>query len=454
MKKIFLLFFTIYCLFGYQTVSAGVLVPDGPTYICRCSATMTFFNKSDGRRVSVQQDRIFQESEIDSRYKNIQGCILKYKEVYAVEFEKQEMREVFCSYEPQLEMTELIDDFKLTAPELKVKIPGFDNFSLPPTQWDQEGNVYLPWIGEYVKAIYNFSLIVISILAVLMIIISGIKIIFSGLGGDRQEAYKRIQQAIFGLLLAWGSYTILFLINPNLLKLQNLSIQLVLPVDIPEDIMAEVPQNEKAEVPPSDLIRLDGFTKFFVTPDTNNAFKNVKKEIKNIGVNAAYRSPGQQYSLMVSYCGCPPKPPLNADKQYWDTNCTKIPCSAGLIVEIKDGIMKAPKVSHLSGQAIDAQISDKPSTIPCKESIDPNVTSSEGIAKFSRKGTEINAGYCISKDQQLLIKAMLNNGFCVLLGESKNLREPWHFQYQLFNSNCVGKEHKNIKKLYYVQNES
>ncbi len=138
-----------------------------------------------------------------------------------------------CFTEKPVQLTELEDDFKFKAPDLTVGIPGFEGFSAPPTTWNKEsGAVYFTWIGEYIKAIYNFSLVAISILAVLMIIIQGIKIISSGLGGDRKEAYKRISQAVIGLLLAWGSYTLLYMINPNLLKFEGLEVKVITPQDI------------------------------------------------------------------------------------------------------------------------------------------------------------------------------------------------------------------------------
>jgi len=444
MRKIILFLFFIFLLSKTDTVFGA----EGAVYQCRCNAKEVIVNSLGKKQEITLQGITFKMNEIENQ--SIFGCTKKFTE------EHPNATNIFCNYEPLLEMTELSDEFKLQAPDLKVRIPGFDKFSDPPTQWDKEGNVYLPWIGEYIRAIYNFGLVAISILAVLMIIVSGIKVMMSGLGGEKKEAYKRIAQAVIGLALAWGSYTILFIVNPNLLKLKSLQIQLVQPVNIPDDYMPEIPDSP-ADVPPNDLVSLDGYSKFFVTNATNEAFKKVKEELKKIGeigVNSAYRGPGEQYSLMVRLCGCPNPPPQNAEKSDWEKLCTKYKgCNAAMVVTIKNGIMQAPKVSHFSGQALDAQMTNKNTTIPCGDSSDPNIVLSDGVAKFTRGGNTWNAGYCISKEQQLLIKAMLNNGFCVLLGNSKNLREPWHFQYQLFNDNCVGKDHANIKKLYYVQND-
>ena len=59
---------------------------------------------------------------------------------------------------------------------------------------------------------------------------------------------------------------------------------------------------------------------------------------------------------------------------------------------------------------------------------------------------------CIPKEQQKLISAMLDNGFCVALAGSGNLRrEPWHFE---LSSGITGwctseKTNPNLKKLPY-----
>lgn len=150
-----------------------------------------------------------------------------------VEAQKKGLGNATCTNEKVVKMTELKDDFEFSAPELQIKIPGFTGFSSPPTTWNkEEGVAYFTWFGEYIKAIYNFGLVAISILAVLMIIIQGIKIIASGIGGERKEAYKRITQAAIGLVLAWGSYTLLYMINPTLLEFRGLSIKIVTPIDI------------------------------------------------------------------------------------------------------------------------------------------------------------------------------------------------------------------------------
>jgi hypothetical protein len=125
-----------------------------------------------------------------------------------------------------VKITNLIEEFNFKDVVLGVTIPSL-HFSPPPAQADTEGNIYIPWIGEYIKALYNFAVIVISILAVVMLIVAGAQIIMSAGGPAKAAAYKRITQAVIGLFIAWGSYVILFTINPNLTMFKSLKIEFI-----------------------------------------------------------------------------------------------------------------------------------------------------------------------------------------------------------------------------------
>jgi len=64
-----------------------------------------------------------------------------------------------------------------------------------------------------------------SIIAVVMIINAGFEIIISGGNSEKiSEAKKGLLNAIMGLLLAVGSYTIMYVINPELVKFKNLRV--------------------------------------------------------------------------------------------------------------------------------------------------------------------------------------------------------------------------------------
>lgn len=137
---------------------------------------------------------------------------------------------------------------------LGIKIPNL-RFSAPPTKVDAEGNIYIPWLGEYIKAIYNFSVAVISIVAVVVIIIAGAQIIVSAGGPAKSAGYKRITGAVIGLFIAWGSYVILYTINPNLTAFRSLQIQyidkipVIVEIDEPTAALPEATSSEMGVAP-------------------------------------------------------------------------------------------------------------------------------------------------------------------------------------------------------------
>lgn len=124
------------------------------------------------------------------------------------------------------EMTTIAEELGLKDVVLGVTIPSL-HFSAPPTEVDEDGNLYIPWAAEYIKAIYNFTVVVISILAVVVLIMSGAQIIMSAGGPAKGAAYKRITQAVIGLFIAWGSYVVLYTINPDLTALKSLKIKYI-----------------------------------------------------------------------------------------------------------------------------------------------------------------------------------------------------------------------------------
>lgn len=89
-----------------------------------------------------------------------------------------------------------------------VKIPGVDA-----TEVD---------ISNYLLGMYNFLLSIVGIVAVVMLIIGGMKYIMAaGSGGAVSSAKETIKDAILGLLLALLSYVIVGTINPDVLYLRQ-----------------------------------------------------------------------------------------------------------------------------------------------------------------------------------------------------------------------------------------
>ncbi|MFA5778018.1 MAG: NlpC/P60 family protein [Candidatus Paceibacterota bacterium] len=95
-------------------------------------------------------------------------------------------------------------DYVLLAP-----LPGLET-SFDPTQ---QGN-----LGAYLNVMIKLFIGICAVLAVIMIVMGGIEYMTSELISSKEHGKERIRNAILGLLLALGAYTLLFTINPDLLK--------------------------------------------------------------------------------------------------------------------------------------------------------------------------------------------------------------------------------------------
>jgi len=90
---------------------------------------------------------------------------------------------------------------------------------LPKEGDDLSENVTLE---EYLTWAFRFALALAGFLAVMMIVIGGVEWIISGASeAMRGEAKKRIENAIWGLVMALVSYLVLYTINPNLVDFKN-----------------------------------------------------------------------------------------------------------------------------------------------------------------------------------------------------------------------------------------
>ena len=71
-------------------------------------------------------------------------------------------------------------------------------------------------IEDYLKTAFPFFIQVSVALAILMIAWGGLEYILSRVPGAKSEGKGRINQALFGLLIALTAYLILTTINPNI----------------------------------------------------------------------------------------------------------------------------------------------------------------------------------------------------------------------------------------------
>lgn len=86
----------------------------------------------------------------------------------------------------------------------------------------------VPWISNYIAAVYRYSVSVATLLAGVMFVIGGFQYLTAG--GDASRVSKgrdRITNAVIGLFLVLAAYVILLTINPDLVTLTSLRIKTV-----------------------------------------------------------------------------------------------------------------------------------------------------------------------------------------------------------------------------------
>ncbi len=83
----------------------------------------------------------------------------------------------------------------------------------------------VPWIGQYIVAIYNYALIIIGALAAVTVMAGGIMWLISGSSASRMKVAKEmIIGSVSGLIIMFSSYMIISIVNPDLLFFKPLSI--------------------------------------------------------------------------------------------------------------------------------------------------------------------------------------------------------------------------------------
>ena len=113
----------------------------------------------------------------------------------------------------------------IQSPVLSIPIPGLKFSEIKQEEGDKE--IGVPWLAEYMTATYSYLVGVGIIIGVILLMIGGIQWMTAGGSGRVAQAKEKLQRATMGLGLILGSYIILHTINPDILSLQKLGIQVV-----------------------------------------------------------------------------------------------------------------------------------------------------------------------------------------------------------------------------------
>ena len=97
----------------------------------------------------------------------------------------------------------------------------------PAVAWGQETLVTLPGfdggegISGFINALYAISITIAGLLAVVKIVIAGVKWMLSDVTTGKEQAKKDIYGALIGLFIVLGAVLILTIINPNITEFDS-----------------------------------------------------------------------------------------------------------------------------------------------------------------------------------------------------------------------------------------
>ena len=126
------------------------------------------------------------------------------------------------------------DPIRILSPEPRIEVPGLEFTDIDTLQTNVQNDtsgaetrryIHSPFLAEYIRAVYQYAVAAASVLAIIMIIVAGLQWTISGGNTERiTAAKKRISNALVGLSLAVGSFTILYTINPELVEFRSIKV--------------------------------------------------------------------------------------------------------------------------------------------------------------------------------------------------------------------------------------
>lgn len=113
----------------------------------------------------------------------------------------------------------------ISGPSLIIPVPDLKLSTIKVQESGGTRYIDVPWIAEYVSGIYKYAIGFATILATVMFMVGGFQYLTAGGDAARVSAgKKRITDALVGLMLVFGCYTILNVVNPDALTLSALRI--------------------------------------------------------------------------------------------------------------------------------------------------------------------------------------------------------------------------------------
>jgi hypothetical protein len=104
--------------------------------------------------------------------------------------------------------------FILAAPNLVWAALSYENALVNIPGYDDSGGDF----GAFVNLIYGLAISIAALLAVIKIVIAGVKWMLSDIVTDKTDAKKDIQGALIGLIVIVSAVLIITIINPDIVN--------------------------------------------------------------------------------------------------------------------------------------------------------------------------------------------------------------------------------------------
>lgn len=149
-------------------------------------------------------------------------------------------------------------------------------------------------LGDYFKTVYNYSMVLVGIVAVVVIIISGVQwTVSAGSSEVINSAKKRITGALVGMVIAYLSFVILNTINPALTSLRLPQVYLLRPQILTSEFCSDLQSTYK-------LAKGDGITNDTSDSEKKAAFTKITDFSLVPSRNNSYLTCGDQFFIQGS----------------------------------------------------------------------------------------------------------------------------------------------------------
>ncbi|HCC22953.1 TPA: hypothetical protein DF272_02130 [Candidatus Falkowbacteria bacterium] len=175
--------------------------------------------------------------------------------------------------------------------------------NLQPVESSLGATAAFNWIGQCVVGLYKYGFMLGAMFAILMIIVGGILILSAGANpGLVSSGKKFIFSSLFGLIILLSSYIILVNINPDLVNIQSINLELIDAVELELQAGEEFHTEENSAPIPSDAVPESSLTAHNTTcqksPPVGDGSGN-KNLINILGCDTFYERDRSEVSYVI-----------------------------------------------------------------------------------------------------------------------------------------------------------